>query len=407
MSVQAALAPLAGVRVLELSRVIAGPYLGRLLADLGAEVVKIEPPEGDQSRQIAPKWDRGMSGMFISMNAGKRGLCLDFKADGARDLVLDLVRQADVVIENFRPGVADRLGIGWSAIHSAHPRAVLVSINGFGHDSSLRDRRAYAQIIHAASGVLHDQADYVKGPVQHIAQAYADTTTALHAGIALLSALREAEATGQGRHVEVAMYDSVLSTYSETVKVLRDPPGRGRDDETNGLFDAGAHGDVVVAGTLQHIWAQLSRCFDEIEDPSPKGAEIPTKARLRRKAICDWMASRPSVDVLIQEIERAGLACSPVESLTEALRGPLGSERRLLVSVDDRKGGSREVVRSPYRFFAGEDELDAEACEVRGPAPRTGEHNEEVLTEWLGLTPRAIEEWQARGVLRKDVSTEG
>lgn len=404
MTAEPTQAPLAGVRVLELSRVIAGPYLGRLLSDLGAEVVKIEPPEGDQSRQIAPKWDRGMSGTFISMNAGKRGLCLDFKAEGAKDLVLDLVRQADVIIENFRPGVADRLGFGWSAIHSAHPRAVLISINGFGHDSSLRDRRAYAQIIHAASGVLHDQADYAEGPVQHLAQAYADTTTALHAGIALLAALREAEATGRGRHVEVAMYDSVLSTYSETVKVLREPSGRGLDDDTNGLFHAGPHGDIVVAGTLQHIWALLSRCFSAIEDPSPPGADIPTKARLRKAAISDWMIEHASLDDLIRHIEEAGLACSPVESLTEALRGPFGSERQLLVPVDDRKGGIREIVRSPARFFANESKADDGACAVRGPAPLPGEHNEDVLAEWLGLTPDQIEEWRQRGVLKVDTS---
>jgi crotonobetainyl-CoA:carnitine CoA-transferase CaiB-like acyl-CoA transferase len=393
--------PLAGIRILELSRVLAGPYLCRVLSDLGADVIKIEPPEGDQARQIAPKWDRGMSGMFVFANAGKRGLCIDLKAPGAVELVLELVGTVDAVVENFRPGVADRLGLGWSAIHAANPRAVMVSINGFGSDSTLRDRRAYAQIIHAASGVLHDQASYVDGPVQHIAQAYGDTTTALHGAVALLAGLREAEHSGQGRRIELAMYDSVLATYSETIHELRDPPGREDAGNTNGLYDAGAHGAIVVAGTPQHIWAELRGTYPQIEDPAPQGADIPTKARLRRRAMCAWMAAHETRDELVGRLERAGIACSPVESLRDALRGPFGRERELLVTLDDRRGGTREVVRSPYRFSGNEVEIDRSACAVRGSAPRRGEHNAEVLAELLDLSQERLDELVRHGVLTK------
>ncbi len=391
--------PLHGVRVLELSRVLAGPYLCRLLSDLGADVIKIEPPEGDQARQIAPKWDRGMSGMFVFANAGKRGLCIDFKAPGAVDLVLDLVGQVDAVVENFRPGVANRLGLGWHAIHAANPRAVMVSINGFGSDSSLRERRAYAQIIHAASGVLHDQAQYADAPVQHIAQAYGDVTTALHGAIAVLTGLREVDRTGRGRRIELAMYDSVLATYTETTNELRDPPGREDGTDTNGLYAAGPHGEMVVAGTAQHVWAQLRATYPEIADPAPPGADIPTKARLRRRAIGEWMAAHPTKDALVQGLEQAGIACSPVESLREALHGPFGQERELLVALDDRRGGTRSVVRSPYRFYDEGPDPDAGACAVRRSAPRRGEHNAEVLGELLGLSEDRVESLVRDGVL--------
>jgi crotonobetainyl-CoA:carnitine CoA-transferase CaiB-like acyl-CoA transferase len=391
--------PLSDVRILELSRVLSGPYLCRVLSDLGADVIKIEPPEGDQSRQIAPKRDRGMSGMFTWANAGKRGLCIDFKAPGAVALVLQLVEKVDAVVENFRPGVADRLGLGWSAIHAANPRAVMVSINGFGSDSSLRDRRAYAQIIHAGSGVLHDQATYAKGPVQHMAQAYGDTTTALHGAVALLSGLREAEHTGVGRRIELAMYDSVLATYTEVTHELRDPPGREDADDTNGLYDAGPHGDIVVAGTPQHVWANLRSAHTHIEDPAPPGSDIPTKARLRREAMCAWMAAHETRDDLVAALEEAGIACSPVETLGDALRGPFGRERDLLVSVDDGRGGKRDVVRMPYRFEGEDAAHDREACDVRGAAPRRGEHNAEVLSELLGVSREGIEALEREGVL--------
>ena len=171
--------PLAGVRVLDLSRVLAGPYAGRLLCDLGAELYKLEPPDGDESRVIAPRHDRGQSWLFTLSNVGKRSIAIDLGKPGAAGVVLELVRACDAVIENFRPGVLDRLGVGWERIHEVNPRAVLLSINGFGSDSSYRERRAYAPIVHAATGLLRDRGLAEQAPAQP-RNAYSDTTTALH-----------------------------------------------------------------------------------------------------------------------------------------------------------------------------------------------------------------------------------
>jgi CoA:oxalate CoA-transferase len=391
--------PLRGVRILELSRVIAGPYMARVLADLGADVIKVESPEGDQARQIAPKWDRGMSGMFTFANVGKRGICIDFKAPGAIELMLRLVAHVDVVTENFRPGVVDRLGLGWDAIRRANPRAILVSINGFGSDSSLKDRRAYAQVVHAAAGLLHDQASYAGSEVQHIAQAYGDTTTGLHSAIALLAALRERDASGEGQHVELSIYDAVLATYTETIHELRSPAGREDGDDTNGLYDAGPHGQIAVAGAPQHIWHCLRRTYDDLADPAPGEKDVPTKARLRREVMEQWMAERESRQALIEALERAGIACSPVETLQDALRGPFGRERGVVAEVDDRRGGTRDVVNMPYRFSRN-------TSEVGGSAPRRGEHNGEVLRELLGLGEEEIRDLTDRGILEAAAADE-
>jgi crotonobetainyl-CoA:carnitine CoA-transferase CaiB-like acyl-CoA transferase len=379
---------LAGVRVLDCSRVLAGPYAGRLLADLGAEVLKLEPPAGDESREVAPKRDRGMSGLYTWANVGKRNVCLDLARPEGRAVAQELAARCDAVIENFRPGVAERLGLGWEAIRARNPRAVLVSVTGFGADSSWRDRRGFAHVVHAAAGVLHDQAERSGLPVAPLAQAFGDVATALHATIGLLAALREAARTGEGQHVEIAMFDATLASYTETVFALLDPP-EARD--TSLLFDAGSHGCLAVAGARPHVW-RLLRERHGLVDPAPPGAPVPEKARLRTLAIEEWMAAQPSCEALVAAVEAAGLACAPVTPLREALTGPLARERALLAQVDDRRGGSRPVVRSPWRFSRSQ-------AEVRGPAPRRGEHNAEVLREILGYDSERIEALRAAGVL--------
>ncbi|MBW2698613.1 MAG: CoA transferase, partial [Deltaproteobacteria bacterium] len=238
---QFAAGALQGVRILDLARVVAGPYVSRICADMGAEVIKIEPPEGDQARLIAAKHDIGMSAFYHYVNVGKRGISLDLsKPEGVR-IVLDLVKCCDAVVENFRPGVMDRIGLGWDSIHAANPRTILVSVNGFGSDSSWREQRAYAPIVHALSGVLHDQSEYSGLPVAQINDARADTNAALHATVALLAALRVAEATGSGQRIEVSLYDALLASYSQVNSALLSDP----DDRVMTLiYDAGPHGAV-------------------------------------------------------------------------------------------------------------------------------------------------------------------
>jgi CoA:oxalate CoA-transferase len=382
------------VRVLDLSRVLAGPYAGRLLRDLGAEVIKLEPPDGDESRQIAPRHDRGQSWLFTLSNVGKRSISLDLGVPGAADVVLALVRACDVVIENFRPGVLDRLGVGWTRIHEANPRAVLLSINGFGSDSSFRERRAYAPIVHAATGLLRDRGQAEFTPAQP-RNAYSDTTTALHGTVALLAALRVAEATGVGQRVEVAMFDATLASHSEPGNVLLDPPD---DRVMNPIYDAGAHGFIAVAGAAPHVWLSLTAEFSgELADPAPPGASLDAKARLRHDAIAGWMAREATLTGLLEKLARAKLACAPVVSLRDALLSDLATERELLTPVSDRRGGTRTVVRSPARFSASRNE-------VRGPAPLPGEHSSEVLRELLGYGDAQLDQLAASGVLVRPAS---
>jgi crotonobetainyl-CoA:carnitine CoA-transferase CaiB-like acyl-CoA transferase len=264
----------------------------------------------------------------------------------------------------------------------------MLSISGFGEDSSRRKRGAFAPTIHAATGVLDYAGMKAQQPLRPTGDAGADITTALQAAIALLAALRRAERTGEGDHVELAMYDTVLASYSETPFVLVEPPEDRYDTDP---FDAGSNGFIAVAGPPQFVWAELAQAF-EIADPAPPGADVPTKARLRRATIEAWMTAQPSAQSLIDQLEAAGLASARVETLREALTGDYARERQLLHDVDDRKGGTRRVTRLPYRFTNA-------SVEARRPAPRLGEHNEEVLRELLDLPAARLRGLQQSKVL--------
>ncbi len=379
---------LSGVRILDLARVVAGPYASRICADMGAEVIKVESPDGDQVRQIAPKPDLGMSAFFQWVNAGKRGLSIDLRKPEGIEVVLELIRHCDAVIENFRPGVLDRLGLSWEEIQRANPKTILLSINGYGSDSAWSDRRAYAPIVHAVSGILADQADYAGQPVAQTNQAIADTTAALHGTVALLAALRVAEATGVGQRLEVPLYDALLATYSEVNNVLLPEP----DDRTmNPIYDAGPHGAIAVAGSIQHIW-RLATETHKIQDPTPPGSALDAKKRHRREAIEAWMRSQASREAILLALGEAGIACAPVLPMREALVSDLSQERNLLVEIDDRRGGTRPLVKPPARFSHSTNE-------IRSAAPRRGEHNREVLREVLGYDGEQIDRLEANGVL--------
>ena len=204
--------PLAGLKVLDFSRVLAGPFAGRMLSDLGADVVKVEPPDGDVTRQ----WGRvvaGLPGYYFQQNAGKRNISIDLRAPGARELVLALARHADVLIENYRPDVMPRLGLGWDDLHAANPRLIMLSISGFGQGGPESHRAAYAPIVHAETGLM-ERAQRRSGglPRRDLPLSVADTNAALHGLVGLLSAVIMRGRTGIGQHVDIAMVDATIAT---------------------------------------------------------------------------------------------------------------------------------------------------------------------------------------------------
>jgi CoA:oxalate CoA-transferase len=379
--------PLAGIRVLDMSRVLAGPFAGRMLADLGADVVKVEPPEGDVTRSWGARVN-GQAGYFNQQNVGKRGICVDLDVSGGADLIKQLVAKADVLIENFRPDVMARLGLGYDVLKAVNPRLVMLSISGFGHNGPESRRAAYAPIIHAESGLIARQQKVTGAPAADIAVSIADTNAALHGLVGLLSALLMRERTGAGQHIDIAMIDAMLVTddalhYTvDEVEHLKPMPSE--------VWDTAA-GTLLIASDFRHVWKQLVT-RGGLVDPTPENATLEEKIALRRATAKAFFKNLPDRAAVIAVLDRMNLAWGDVRSGAQTLDLPTVKHRGTITQVDDRGGGRRPVVQSPYRFSAA-------ASGARGGSPRQGEHNDEVLADWLGFDQRAADGLRSAGVL--------
>jgi CoA:oxalate CoA-transferase len=362
-----------------MSQAISGPYAARILADLGADVVRVESPRTDVTEYFGVVRD-GRAGMYAQMNTGKRSVGVDLAAAGATGLITDLAARADVLIENFRPGVMDRLGLGYGQLSSANPALVMLSISGFGSAGPDAQRRALAPVIHAESGLLARQAELDERPPTDLPLALADTLTALHASVALLAALHQRTASGLGQHIDLSMLAAIATTDDHAHAVL---DGTGEAYSSRGTIWQAPGGPLLIAAPPKHAWSMLSRA-GLVADPAPTGTDLPTKFRLRQQAIQDWISGFGDRESLLAALESAGVAWGDVRDSADVFAGGAHS-----VSVP---GSERRVTGLPYHFSAAQPV-------IRRRAPRRGEHNAEVLADWLGLDRAAVGRLAARGVL--------
>ena len=381
-SADQAVLPLPGWRVLDMSQAISGPYAGRILSDLGADVLRVEGPRTDITELFGVVTD-GRSGMYAQMNAGKRSIGIDLTAAGAADLIRDLAARADVLIENFRPGVMDRLGLGYERLAAANPRLIMVSVSGFGATGPDAGRRALAPVIHAESGLLARQAELDGTQPSDLPLALADTVTGLHAAIAILAALHQRIGTGHGQHIGLSMLDAVAASDDHAHAAIDSSP---EPYTSRGTIWQAPGGPLLIAAPPKHAWVMLSR-RGLIADPAPPGSDLETKARVRQQAIQDWILSFAHREDLIAEMEGAGIAWADLADSADVFAGGAHS-----VSLP---GSDRRVVAMPYGFAA------APAGPRRGVA-RRGEDNAEALADWLSLDANAVSTLTAAGVLIAD-----
>jgi len=388
--------PLDGIRVADFSHVLAGPFCTRILADLGADVVKIETPEGDLSRRLGER-RAGVSGYFMQQNCGKRNVSIDMRTAAGRELAADLACACDVVVENFRPGVMDGLGLGQQALRSRNPRLVYCSISGFGHDSPQRSERAFAGVVHAATGLIDRQARaFGQQPVDSVF-AVGDTVTGLQAALAIVAAVHLRERTGRGQFIDMAMHDALLALQEAANFVLFG--GTETDFLCAWVYPCRGRNVVIPSDPRAH-WDILTRLMGTPElaadirfDSYPKReACLPELERI----VAAWVAAQPSAEAAVAACHAHGLAAAKVQSLTEALASEQVRARSMTVACDDRSGGQVEVLNSPYRFS------DASAGVHGSPAFR-GEHNADVLGQWLGRSPDELARLEADGVVSSRV----
>ena len=381
--------PLDGIRVLDFSRVLAGPFATRMLSDLGADVVKIEPPAGDLTRL----WGAvigDVPGYFHQQNAGKRDICIDLaKAEGVA-LAKRLATKADLVVENFRPGVMERLGLGYAALQALREDIVLLSISGFGQAGPEAQRPAYAAAIHAEAGLVRRQAREGRPPAD-IQMSVADTNAALHGLVAALAALLMRDRTGVGQHIDIAMLDAMLVTDDQLHYGIEN--SRDTAPALSDIWHTGA-GDLLIAGDFRHVWRQLHDKMG-VADPTPAGASLAEKIVGRRAAAASFFEKLGSKSEVRNAMRTMNLAWGDVRDSAEVRESPTVQHRGSIAEIDDRAGGTRPIVQSPYRFN------NAEAG-VRGVAPHRGEHNAAALKDWLGVEEQEIAELKRSGVLLED-----
>ena len=394
--------PLDGIRVLDFTRVLSGPHATRMLCDLGADVIKVEPPDGDITRLTNPRIN-GLATYFVQQNVGKRNISVDTDKPGAAELLLRLADRCDVLIENFRPGVMGRLGLDYDTVAARNQRIVYASINGYGSTGPWAARRAYAPGVGAETGITKAQGDARGGQYANDQFSHADVYTSLETASAILAALFNRERTGRGDRIEVTMAETMLYVNEHAHDQLWDgevPPEwiRSFAPDTYPVVTTASGESVVISahpaerGTFERYMIAIDRP-ELIEDP--RFVDVPTRlahfADLR-KMLVEWAATVPTAEAVEAAMGRHGLSTGTLRSLREACDTDWANDRGVVVEVSDRGGGTVRLPNSPWHFASGD-------VSVRGEPRYRGEDNRTVLAELLGLDDAELDRLEADGVL--------
>jgi CoA:oxalate CoA-transferase len=378
------LRPLSGVRVLDLTRVLSGPYCTALLADLGAEVVKIEAPQGDEYRHIGP-FRAGESALFQLVNRNKLGMIFDLKHAADLATVRRLARAADVFVENFRPGVAARLGLGHEDLASANPRLIYASISGFGQTSAQKDLPAFDLVAQALSGFMAMTGEPGGAPTK-AGDAIGDLAAGLFCSWAILAALYERERTGVGRRIDVGMVDALIALMPTAVAQWMfgaTPPQRsGNRHPLSTPFGAfRAHDGYVVICVLNGAqFVRLAECMGRPElavDADFATDALRTLNETRLKALIETWLAPLKVATAVQMLLQAGVPASPIEEPEAVFDGAHVAERSLLSQTRHPTLGAIAAMEQPVHF-------DGLTRAAQRAAPGLGEHQRAVLQRWLG-----------------------
>jgi crotonobetainyl-CoA:carnitine CoA-transferase CaiB-like acyl-CoA transferase len=394
--------PLAGIRVLDLSRILAGPWCGQVLADLGAEVIKIEHPErGDDTRDWGIRVGGRNTCYFNSVNRNKRSVGIDLAKPEGLAIVRRLAAKADVLIQNFKTGGADRLGLGYAELSAENPGLIYCSVAGYGSDGSEAARPGYDLVIQGEAGLMALNGEASQPPLK-FGVAIVDLFTGQYAAQAVLAALVQRGRTGKGRHVELALFDSGITVGAyyalEALALGQDPPRYGNSHPSivpYGVFEAADGPLVITVGNN----AQFERfCRNVIERP-----ELPEDARYRTNlqrtvhrgaliAIIEAeLRARPRA-TLIARMNQHGIPCGEVFGLHEALRSARAGEAGMVFEGTRRDGSPGTVLAPPYR-------LDGARAPVRHLPPDLGQDTAAVLTGELGLDAGEVDRLRARGAV--------
>ena len=396
-------APLEGLRVVDFTRVLAGPHCTKALRDLGAEVTKIEPPSGDLGRFGLPNVN-GIGLYYVQQNAGKRNISIDLNYAEAREVVTRLCRDADVIVENFRPGTLARFGLGYEDVKAFNPDVIYVSLSGYGQATSWKNRPAFAPTVQAETGltaIVQDHFGEALLEPRGDSCSHADVYTGLQGVIAVLSALHHRNRTGEGQHVDVSMAATMLSVNERAGAMLSEIDTDGEpialSANESHIYELSDGTQLTIASSPIYSpmftrYCAMMRRNDLLVDPRYATAKsrrenlAPLLAEVRA-----WLATFDDLDELQAQVSEAGLAVGRVRTVNEFANSDWVKEWKAVVDVDDRNGGTLRMPGNPWIFSSSE-------LPAPGAPAFQGEHNEEILGE-LCMPEDQIRDMQQRNVL--------
>ncbi|TAJ32477.1 MAG: CoA transferase [Reyranella sp.] len=355
--------PLSGIVVVDLSRILAGPYCTLLMAEMGARVIKVEPPKGgDDARAYGP-FVNGKSTYFASVNRGKESIALDLKADADRAVFEKLLEKADVVVENFRPGTMEKLGYGWDTLHKKYPKLIYASASGFGHTGPNSKDPAYDMVMQGQGGIMSITGNEGQPP-SRVGMSIGDIGAGLYTAVAVNAAIVHRLKTGESTKVDIAMFDCQLALLENAIMrytVEKEIPGPlGARHPTITPFEAFAtsDGSMIIAAGNDGLFIKMCEALgrsDMASDPAYKSNALRQKAQKKLKHEIESVLKTNTTDHWIAVVSKGGVPCGPINNVKQAIAHPQVAARNMLVEVPDGSGGTLTLAGNPLKMSAFED----------------------------------------------------
>ncbi len=393
--------PLANIRVLDLTRVLAGPFCTMLLHDLGAEIIKVEIPEkGDDSRCFGPFLNK-RSLYFLSVNRGKKSLSLNLKHPTGKKILKELVKKSDVLVENYRPGTMEKLGMEYETLKEINPRLIYAAASGFGHSGPYSRRPAYDILAQAMGGIM-SITGWQDSPPTRVGMSLGDITASLFTTIGITSALYQREKTGKGQKIDVAMLDCQVAILENALARCQAdgkcPEPLGNRHPTIAPFQAYKASDdyLVVSVGNDTLWKTFCQTIGKpelIDDPRFKSNNLRTENIDTLNKILDGVFSQKTAQEWLNMFEKAHIPHAPINSITDVMKDPQVNARNMIVEAEDSEAGMVNIAGNPIKMETLPDPLPQ--CK----APEIGEHNEEILTNHLGMTQQELKKLTEQGVI--------
>jgi crotonobetainyl-CoA:carnitine CoA-transferase CaiB-like acyl-CoA transferase len=392
---------LEGIRVLDLSRFAAGPHCTMLLADLGAEVVKVEEPGSGEGQRKIPPFARGQAYLFLLLNRNKKGITLNLKTEEGREILKELATQVDVLVENFAPGVMARLGLGYPELRQRNPRLIYASISGFGQQGPYSSRPGYDMLAQAMGGMM-SVTGHPEGPPTRTGPAVADFMGSLYLTIAILAALQARQKTGRGQRIDISLHDCVWATvcyefapaYFLQGTILPRQGNRHPNCTPYNTYKT-KDGYVVIATATDAQWQSLLRAMGRENLLSEPRFATMAKRQENFAAVDalveEWTRGR-SVGEVIAELTQARVPCAPILTLDKVVTDPHLQAREMIQEMEHPVAGRIKLPGSVLK-------LSETPATLRSPAPSLGEHNREIYCGWLGLSSEKLNQLKEEGII--------